>query len=97
MSVQLRGNVAHIHAGPTRGGRHVAVLLSADSVALGIWDDGLLARHKVVTGYTVRRKAGKAQLTYLRRCVANEYHCLQEPLAASGIPLDWCGALGCMQ
>ncbi|CAL8469577.1 g9118 [Coccomyxa elongata] len=53
--------------GPTQGGRHVAVLLSADSAALGIWDDGVLARHKIVTGYTVRRKAGKAQLTYLRR------------------------------
>ena len=45
----------------------MAVLLSADSAVLGIWDDGVLLRHKVITGYTVRRKAGKAQLTYLRR------------------------------
>lgn len=40
-------------------------LLSADSAALGVWDeDGALARHKVLTGYTVRAKQGKSQLYY---------------------------------
>ena len=54
-------------AGPVRCGRQLAVLLSADSAALGMWQDGVLERHKVLTGYTVRRSAGKAQLTHLRR------------------------------
>lgn len=54
-------------AGAVRCGRQLAVLLSADSAALGVWQDGVLERHKVLTGYTVRRKAGKAQLTHLRR------------------------------
>ncbi len=44
------------------------MLLSADSAALGMWVDANLIRHKCLTGYTVRRKAGKAQMTYLRRC-----------------------------
>lgn len=44
------------------------MLLSVDSAALGVWADGVLIRHKCLTGYTVRRKAGKAQMTYLRRC-----------------------------
>ena len=56
--------------GPVRCGRQLAVLLSADSVAMGIWLDGHLELHKVLTGYTVRRKSGMAQLTHLRRCAA---------------------------
>ncbi len=43
------------------------MLLSADSAALAVWKDGAIVRHKCLTGYTVRKKAGKAQLTYLRR------------------------------
>ena len=45
----------------------LAVLLSADSAALAVWKDGDTVRQKCLTGYTVRKKAGKAQLTYLRR------------------------------
>ena len=54
-------------------GTHIAVLLTADSAALGVWRDGTLSKHKCYTGYTVRRKAGKAQMTYLRRCAARLY------------------------
>ena len=54
-------------AGAVRCGAQLAVLLSADSAALGMWRDGVLERHKVLTGYTIRRSAGKAQLTHLRR------------------------------
>ncbi len=48
-------------------GSQLLVLLSADSAALGIFQDGRLVQHKVLTGYTVRRKQGKAQLTYGRQ------------------------------
>lgn len=48
------------------------MLLSADSAALGVWRDGEMVRHKCLTGYTVRRKAGIAQLTYLRRCASEQ-------------------------
>ena len=50
-----------------RCGTFLAVLLSADSAALAVWKDGEIIRQKCLTGYTVRKKAGKAQLTYLRR------------------------------
>lgn len=48
-------------------GTQLLVLLSADSVALGLLQEGCLTQHKVLTGYTVRRKQGKAQLTYERQ------------------------------
>jgi hypothetical protein len=35
-------------------GKQLVVLLSADSAALGLWCEGQLVRHKVLTGYTVR-------------------------------------------
>jgi hypothetical protein len=56
-------------AGPMRVGRHVFVLLSADSAVLGSWLDGVLDKHKVFTGYTVRRSQGKSQLAHMRRCI----------------------------
>lgn len=34
---------------------------------MAVWRDGDIVRQKCLTGYTVRKKAGKAQLTYLRR------------------------------
>mmetsp|Transcript_19599 Transcript_19599/g.42523 ORF Transcript_19599/g.42523 Transcript_19599/m.42523 type:complete len:452 (-) Transcript_19599:550-1905(-) len=44
------------------------VLLSHDSAALGLWDaSGQLVRSKVLTGYTIRRKQGKAQASYERQ------------------------------
>lgn len=52
--------------GPLQIGGQLLVLLSADSAALGLLREGELAAHKVLTGYTVRRKQGKAQLTYQR-------------------------------
>jgi hypothetical protein len=65
--------------GPIRCGQQLAVLLSADSAALGLWADGHLELHKVLTGYTIRRKAGKAQLTHLRRCMQRSC-CARTPL-----------------
>eukprot|EP00850_Spirogloea_muscicola_P002858 SM000011S19036 [mRNA] locus=s11:521842:524216:+ [translate_table: standard] len=47
--------------------RHVLVLLAADSAALGIFSDGQLVAHKVVTAYTIRAKQGKSQLKHLRQ------------------------------
>lgn len=52
---------------PFQIGSQLLVLLSADSAALGILEEGRLVQHKVLTGYTVRRKQGKAQLTYERQ------------------------------
>lgn len=48
-------------------GSALFVLLSADSAALGLWRDGRLARHKVLTGYTVRRKQGGSQAAFEAR------------------------------
>ena len=56
------------HAELSRCGTFLAVLLSADSAALAVGKNGDIVRQKCLTGYTVRKKAGKAQLTYLRRC-----------------------------
>ena len=47
-------------------GSVLLVLLSADSAALGLWRGGALARHKVLKGYTVRRKQGGAQDAFER-------------------------------
>lgn len=99
VSALAKSNCSHarVHgdcAGVTRCGRHLAVLLSADSAVLGVWDDGVLARHKVITGYTVRRKAGKAQLTYLRRCAPLQFLALLNSKKARSDP----GAhRGCMR
>lgn len=48
-------------------GSQLVVLLSADSAALAIYQEGELARHRVHTGYTVRRQQGKAQTAYQRQ------------------------------
>ena len=48
-------------------GKQLMVLLSADSVALALWSDNELIRHKIYTGYTIRKKQGKSQLTHLRQ------------------------------
>lgn len=48
-------------------GSQLLVLLSADSAALAMYSEGHLVRHKVHTGYTVRRQQGKAQATYERQ------------------------------
>ncbi|CAD7696058.1 unnamed protein product [Ostreobium quekettii] len=48
-------------------GCQLVVLLSAESAALGLWEDGSLKEHKVLRGYTVRKQQGKAQATYERR------------------------------
>lgn len=52
---------------PLSIGSQLLVLLSADSAALAIYSEGQLLRHKVHTGYTVRRQQGKAQATYERQ------------------------------
>jgi hypothetical protein len=43
-----------VHAGGLALGKQLVVLLSADSAAMGLWSEGLLLRHKVLTGYTTR-------------------------------------------
>lgn len=48
-------------------GQQLLVLLSADSAALAMYSGGALSRHKVLTGYTVRRQQGKAQAAYQRQ------------------------------
>lgn len=67
-----RGTVARQDAFPSSAphfsiGSQLVVLLSADSAALGMFREGRLVLHKVLTGYTVRRKRGKAQATYQRQ------------------------------
>lgn len=53
---------------PTAGHNSLLVLLSADSAALAMYSgEGQLQRHRVLTGYTVRRQQGKAQATYERQ------------------------------
>ena len=52
---------------PLQLGKQAMVLLSADSIALAIWEDDELIKHKVLTGYTIRRSQGKSQLTYMRQ------------------------------
>lgn len=46
--------------------KHLVVLLTSAAAALCIWEDGRLARHKVITAYTVRAKQGKSQLNHMR-------------------------------
>lgn len=46
--------------------RTLVVLLSAEASALGLWQDGVLVRHKVTTAYTTRKVQGKSQLTHER-------------------------------
>ncbi|GMH36775.1 hypothetical protein BSKO_04648 [Bryopsis sp. KO-2023] len=48
-------------------GLQLLVFVSAESVALGLIDEGTLSRHKVLKGYTVRKSQGRAQLTHERR------------------------------
>ncbi len=48
-------------------GSQLIALLSADSAALALVRNGEVCRHKVLTGYTVRKnRNGKAQLTHKR-------------------------------
>lgn len=51
----------------TPGGSQLLALLCADSAALGVFADGALVKHKVITAYTVRAQQGKAQLQHLRQ------------------------------
>jgi hypothetical protein len=46
--------------------RTLVVLLSAEASALGLWEEGVLVRHKVTTAYTTRKVQGKSQLTHER-------------------------------
>ncbi|KAI8476266.1 MAG: hypothetical protein J3K34DRAFT_516686 [Monoraphidium minutum] len=48
-------------------GSVLVVLLAADAAALGVWRGGDLVRHKVLTGYTVRRGQGGAQAAHEAR------------------------------
>lgn len=48
-------------------GPEFALLIRAGAAAMGIWKDGELRAHKVITKYMVRKKQGKAQLTYLKQ------------------------------
>ncbi|KAK9861191.1 hypothetical protein WJX84_012427 [Apatococcus fuscideae] len=47
--------------------QHLIALLVADAAAIGVWKNGTLLRHRVLTGYTVRKQQGKAQLAYQRQ------------------------------
>lgn len=62
-------------------------LLSADSAALAVCQGGAITRHKVLTGYTVRKKQGKAQLTHMRSSPGalwhSHLHCSDSFLATS--------------
>ncbi|KAK9862980.1 hypothetical protein WJX84_005406 [Apatococcus fuscideae] len=56
-------------AGPSDAvtSQHFIALLAADAAALGVWRNGDLLRHRVLTGYTVRKQQGKAQMAYQRQ------------------------------
>lgn len=59
----------HLHliaAGMASPMKQVVALLSADSVVLAVISGAQITRHKVLTGYTVRKQQGKAQLTHMR-------------------------------
>jgi hypothetical protein len=51
---------------PYRPQKHLVILLTSAAAALCIWENGRLARHKVITAYTVRAKQGKSQLNHMR-------------------------------
>lgn len=51
---------------PCRPQKHLVILLTSAAAALCIWENGRLARHKVITAYTVRAKQGKSQLNHMR-------------------------------
>lgn len=51
---------------PEKPGKHLVLLIQAGSAALGIWDNLELMEHKVITKYMIRKKRGKAQMTYLK-------------------------------
>ncbi len=48
-------------------GSQLLILIQAGAAALGIWKDGELCQHKVITKYMVRKKQGKAQITYMNQ------------------------------
>ena len=65
---RLRGALAALAGGGAPSvGAQLLVLLSADSAVLALAREGKLERHRVLTGYTVRRSQGKAQATHLRQ------------------------------
>ena len=83
--------------GEVRAVRLLVALLSADSAALAIWDDGQLLRHKTLTGYTIRKQQGGSQLKHLRSGAGD---CDLPPSLQSGIQPatpHWAGTLGCRQ
>lgn len=51
---------------PQEPGKHLVLLIQAGAAALGIWENLELREHKVITKYMVRKKRGKAQMTYLK-------------------------------
>lgn len=69
-------------------GSQLVVLLSADSAALALFQEGELARHRMLTGYTVRKQQGKAQATYQRQ--GGGEHCVA---ASAGRPI-WSSVQG---
>ena len=61
-------HLAAVARGGTEPATLLVALLSADSAALAVCRGGVVTRHKVLTGYTTRKKQGKAQLTHMRSC-----------------------------
>lgn len=81
--------VAHLHTmaadkSSPQCGSQLVVLLAADAAALGLWRNGALVQHKVLTGYTSRRKQGKAQLTYVRSG-GGAFPCLSPCTSGNGV------------
>ena len=70
--------------------QHLIALLVADAAAIGIWRNGHLLRHRVLTGYTVRKQQGKAQLSYQRQGGGGTglSYCAQESYRAKQNELD---------
>lgn len=52
---------------PSELGKQLLLLVRAGAAAMGIWENGTLRRHKVITKYMVRKKQGKAQITYANK------------------------------
>ncbi|MDH4127300.1 MAG: hypothetical protein OEV44_01000 [Spirochaetota bacterium] len=46
---------------------YIILLIQAGSSSIGYFKDGNLIHHKVIKKYMVRKKQGKAQITYLKR------------------------------
>jgi hypothetical protein len=61
------GDAGREVCGSLRIGACALVLLAADAAALGVWREGRLVRHKVLSGYTVRGARGGAQAAFEAR------------------------------